>query len=529
MSIRMVIAATALAVSSTLLPLPADWSAAGQTDEPLARVQQGWLRGEARDGAVRFLGVPYAAPPIAERRWAAPRRPARWHGVRDARDPAEPCAQRDIDENGNSRVIGQEDCLYLDITRPADVPRHRRMPVIVWLYGGGLTSGRSTEYDATRLANAAGAVVVTPNYRLGGLGFLSAPALDTGRSASGNYGLMDQTAALRWVRRNARAFGGDARSVTLMGQSAGARSVCAHLASPSSRGLFDRAVVMSGACTNDVMTKAAADEKGAAAIRELGCADAADVADCLRAAPPARVLESLPPVTAVTGTVADDSWGPVAGTPYLPKQPGAAIRAGASAGIPLLVGSVRDEMRSFVASAYDLQGGDNVLTAQEYEDLVHDGFGADALAVLDHYPADDYDRPMLALAAVLTDWGKRIGACPTLDTARAAARTTRVYAYEVTQDSGREFGGIPFGAYHGSELPYLFDLEWAEPADDRLTPVLLGYWSRFARTGNPNTPGLPRWQRFDARSEIVHELSGDRVGPTAYGATHRCSFWSSIN
>ena len=529
MSIRSVASAAALAVISTFLPWTAGTSGASpqgtSPPETVTRVDQGWLRGESTDGVVRFEGVPFAAPPVGERRWTPPRRPQRWHGVRDAREPAEECAQLETDENGDTVARGSEDCLYLNVTRPAGDRRHRPMPVIVWLYGGGLTSGAGSEYDAARLAKAAGAVVVTPNYRLGGLGFLSSTALDTRRAVSGNYGLMDQTEALRWVRRNIRAFGGDRRTVTLMGQSAGARSVCAHLASPRSRGLFDRAVVMSGACTNAVMTKDAADNKGARAVRTIGCADATDVAACLRAAPTRRVLESLPAETPVTGRVADDAWGPVAGTPFLPKQPGTALRHGAAAGIPLLIGSVRDEMRPFVASAYDLKGGENVLTAQEYEDLVGETFGTKAPAVLARYPATDYDRPAFALAAVLTDWGKRIGACPTLETARAAARTTPVYAYEVTQDSGVVAGGIPFGAYHGSELPYLFDLAWTTPGDERLTPVMLGYWAQFARTGNPNGKDLPTWRRFNGR-EIVQGLAAERVAPVPFSAVHKCAFWT---
>ncbi|UYM03974.1 carboxylesterase/lipase family protein [Solicola gregarius] len=532
MSIRTLATAAALAVIATFLPWTAGTSGASPpsaaTPDTVTRVHQGWLRGEAADGVVRFKGVPFAAPPVGDRRWTAPRRPQHWHGVRDATEPADACAQLDTDQNGDTRLVGREDCLYLDVTRPSHARRHERMPVIVWLYGGGLTSGSSAEYDAARLAEAAGAVVVTPNYRLGALGFLSSPSLDARGATSGNYGLQDQAAALRWVRRNAEAFDGDRRAVTLIGQSAGARSVCAHLASRRSRGLFDRAVVMSGACTNTVTTKRAADDKGARAIRNVDCAAAQDVGRCLRDVPVRRMVRSLPPVRSVTGTVADDPWGPVAGTRFLPIQPGTALRNGAAADTPMVIGSVRDEMRSFVASAYDLQGGDKVLTDRAYEDLVRDTFGARAPSVLDRYPAADYDRPAFALAAVLTDWGKRIGACPTLDTARAAARTTPVYAYEVTQDSGVEFGGIPFAAYHGSELPYLFDIGWATPGDERLTPVLLGYWGRFARSGNPNGHGLPRWRPFDHR-ETVQGLSGERVAPTAFAEVHQCDFWADLD
>jgi para-nitrobenzyl esterase len=391
-----------------------------------------------------------------------------------------------------------------------------------------MTSGAGSDYDPTRLVTAGDAVVVTVNYRLGALGFLSHPALDAEGTVSGNYGLADQAEALRWVRRNASAFGGDPGQVTLAGQSAGARSVCTHLASPGSRGLFQRAIVQSGACTGEVMTKAVADAKGARATREVGCADAADVTACLRGVPVAGLLRTLAGVgTSVTGTVADDAWGPVAGTPYLPSQPGTAIRHGSAAGIPLLLGSTHDEMRSFVPYAYDL-GGDP-LTAQEYTDLVTETFGADAPAVLDRYPAAGYPSPVLAFATVLTDWGGRIGACPTLATARSAARHAPVYAYELAEDSGQVIGGFPFGAHHGSDLPYLFDVPWADPAPERLSAVMVGYWTAFARHGDPNRAELPAWQPFSADSDAaVLGLSGEGIQTTPFAADHRCAFWAGL-
>ncbi|GAA2674906.1 carboxylesterase family protein [Streptomyces aculeolatus] len=518
MSLRACVTALCLAVASVLslvaVPAPA---AAPDPDPALVRVDGGLLRGEPAGDVVRFRGVPYARPPVGELRWRAPRPPRPWPGVRDATAAGQKCPQ----PSG-----GGEDCLYADVTVPRRPGRAGPLPVIVWLHGGGLTSGSGSDYDAARLAASGDVVVVSVNYRLGALGFLSHPALADRAGGSGNYGLMDQARALAWVRTNAAAFGGDPGRVTLAGQSAGARSVCAHLASPASRGLFQQAVVQSGACANPVLTKSAADARGARAARDVGCAGGADVAACLRRAPAADLLDALKDVEPpVTGTITDDAWGPVAGTPFLPVQPGTALRRGSAAGIPLLIGSTRDEMRSFVPYEYDLGG--EPLTAGRYADVVAGTFGADAPAVLRRYPADGYPSPVLALSRVLTDWGGRIGACPTLTTATSAARHAPVYAYELAQDSGTVVDGFPFGAHHSSDLPYLFDLPWAQPGPPDLTAAITGYWSAFAHRGDPNRAGLPPWRpvRAEGRATVLG-LADGAIAPTPFAAEHRCGFWA---
>ncbi|WP_407563086.1 carboxylesterase/lipase family protein [Streptomyces sp. 184] len=516
MSSRSRVTALCLAVAAVLSPTVVP-SASAAPDPALVRVDGGLLRGVSAGDVVRFRGVPYARPPVGELRWRAPRPPRPWSGVRDAGTAGRRCAQ----PSG-----GGEDCLYADVTAPLRPGRAGPLPVVVWLHGGGLTTGGGSDYDAARLAAAGDVVVVSVNYRLGALGFLSHPALDERGGVSGNHGLMDQTRALAWVRTNAAAFGGDPGRVTLAGQSAGARSVCAHLASPASRGLFQRAVVQSGACANPVLTKSAADARGARAARDVGCAEAADVAACLRRAPVADLLDALGDVeTPVTGRITDDAWGPVAGTPFLPRQPGAALRRGSAAGVPLLIGSTRDEMRSFVPYAYDLGG--EPLTARRYAEVVTETFGDDAPAVLRRYPAAGDPSPVLALSRVLTDWGGRIGACPTLATATSAARHAPVYAYELAQDSGTVIDGFPFGAHHSADLPYLFDLPWAEPGPPGLTAAMTGYWAAFAHRGDPNGAGLPRWRpvRADGRTTVLG-LADGAIGPTPFAADHRCGFWA---
>jgi para-nitrobenzyl esterase len=509
MPILALAAAVAVAVT-TLVASPAS------ADPGVVRVDDGLLRGRVAASHVTYSAIPYAAPPVGERRWKPPAEPQRWRGIRDATTPSPLCPQGSM-----TGPVGTEDCLYLDVTVPRRVEPGERLPVVVWLYGGGFVTGGAQQYDAARLATAGKLVVVTPNYRLGALGFLSTPSVGTG-----NYGLMDQTAALRWVRKNVARFGGDPRNVTLAGQSAGARSVCAHLASPASRGLFQRAITQSTACDSAVLTPAQARAFGARATADLGCADAADVAACLRSVPAARLLTVPAGFPPVHGRGTDRPWGPVAGTRELPPQPGVALRAGLAARVPLLVGTTRDEMRGFVSG----QAG---LTAESYRAKLVETFGlVDAERILAEYPASAYDSPALALATVLGDWGGFIGACPTLRTASAASRHQRVFAYEFLEDSGQT---VPYamGSYHGLDLPYVWDVSFPNSyppltsSQERLSETITAYWSAFARSGNPNGAGRPPWPAFD-RTGTVLGLSTAAIAPTPYGATHRCDFWGGL-
>jgi para-nitrobenzyl esterase len=519
--------ATAVAASTIVagsaVAAPADLRPADTAPPPdpgVVRIDAGWVRGTVADDHVTYSGIPYAAPPVGDRRWQPPDRPRPWRGIRDATAPSPYCPQ-----GTQQGVLGQEDCLYLDVTVPTGTGRGERRPVLVWLYGGGFGGGGAREFDGTRLATAGDAVVVTVNYRLGALGFLSAPALD---ATGGNYGLMDQAEALRWVRRNAARFGGDPGNVTLAGQSAGARSVCAHLASPGSRGLFDRAIMQSGACDNPVPTLAEAQAFGERATADLGCADAADVAACLRDVAPERLLGVLGGVgfDQPNRRVADRPWNPVAGTPFLPRQPADALRDGSAARVPLLVGSMRDEMRSFVLR--------ETVTADRYRTLVAETFGTAADAVLAAYPLGEYESPKVALATVLGDWGGSIGVCPVLRTAEAAAVRQPVFAYEFAEDSGLVLGGFPMGAFHGLDLSYLWDLDMAQnpyppltPVQERLSATMIDYWTAFARSGDPNGPGRPHWPELGSTGTVLG-LTANEIAPTPSAADHRCDLWAGL-
>jgi para-nitrobenzyl esterase len=526
---HLVRAAAALACAAALLTTGVSAEAAPPagstpvTGSNTVRLDSGLARGAARDDAIAFSGIPYAAPPTGQRRFAPPAAVEPWAGVRDATKPSPTCPQPDGFGAGGVQVSGQEDCLYLD----AIVPRrsgHRRLPVIVWLHGGGMITGSAGQYDGTRLATRGDAIVITANYRLGALGFLSAPALDTPGATSGNYGLLDQHAVLRWVRANAAAFGGDPGRITVAGQSAGSRSLCAHLASPAARGLFQRAILQSGPCANPVFSKAEADRNGRAAIAEVGCAKAADQAACLRALP-IRDLAALLPDFATPPARRQDRWGPVAGTTYLPEQPITALRRGSAAGVSLLMGTTHDESRAFILNGY------RDFTPEAYAAEVRAVFPDDAEAVLAAYPAADYPSPVVALATVITD---QTYACPMLTTARTASRTTRVFAYEFAEDSGLTSAGQPLGAMHGWELPYLWTLNMPQagypdltPAQTRLSETMIDYWTTFAHRGHPSAPGANPWQPFTHRSTVLG-LTAGAIQPTDFAADHRCRFWAGV-
>ncbi|BCB78194.1 hypothetical protein Pflav_046040 [Phytohabitans flavus] len=389
---------------------------------------------------------------------------------------------------------------------------------------GGFTSGAGSQYDGARLASDGDVIVVAVNYRIGALGFLASAKLDAEGTVSGGYGLLDQAEALRWVRRNAAAFGGDPHKVTLAGQSAGARAVCTHLAAPASRGLFQRVIVQSGACANPVMEKADAERKGAQAIQDVGCAGAASITSCLRQTATAQLVRVLTdPGRPVTAERRDDPWGPVAGTRYLPRQPIDAIRRGSAIGVPLLIGSTHDEMAGFVLSRHD------DLTAEGYAAQIRATFADRAQDVLRMYPVEDFASPALALSTVLTDWGGGIGSCPTLTTARVASRHAPVYAYELLD------GIPPFGAYHGWDLPFLWktsiplsqfpDYEDMTPNQQRLSRAMVDYWTTFAHHGTPNTPRQPRWAPTHRESVSALGLAAGEIAPTPFAADHKCGFW----
>ncbi|MEV6261389.1 carboxylesterase family protein [Streptomyces sp. NPDC051784] len=520
---RLALAAVPAALAATVITAgPTAAHSGADTDSARVMTAEGPLLGRV-DGEVRtYQGVPYAAPPTGERRWKEPQPVRRWTSPLDARGPRSACAQPEDQPPVSIGGGGSEDCLHLNVTTPA-VRRTGPLPVMVWIHGGSFTYGDGATYRASKLATAGqGAVVVTVNYRLGAFGFLSAPGLD----APANLGLLDQQAALKWVKRNAGAFGGDPRNVTIMGQSGGGYSVCAQLVSPGARGLFSKAIVQSAGCVgpDGSFTRAQAERKGHDVAVSAGCGDPRTVDGCLRGKSTSEVVAA-----SVSG---HDGYRPVVDGKVLPEAPSQALAAGRFARVPVLHGSTHDEMSGLAALDETLTG--IPLTAEGYAQKITDQFGKDAPAVLAEYPVGDHPAPGAALSAVLTDSEWSTAA---FDTQRALARYTRVHAYDFAETESPYFNGFPrpasfaLGTGHMTDLAYLFENDIFEPLDaarSDLSRTVLAYWSRFASTGDPNTRETPSWQRFTVRAPYVQRLASGRTGYTDFAADHHYAFWKGL-
>ncbi len=501
-------------------------------DSAVVSIDAGAIRGTLTANTRLFQGVPYSAPPVGPLRWASPQPAAPWQGVKDASRPGNRCAQPQglIDEASNT-----EDCLYVNVT----TPRHgatRPLPVMVWIHGNGYINGAASLYGAQQLASSGKVIVVSPNYRLGIFGFLAHPALDHGKSErlSGNFGLEDQQAALRWVQRNAGAFGGDPSNVTIFGESAGGTSVCSHLAAPSSAGLFHKAILQSAQCTGRnwspgpptwfPLPRAEREQHGLDVAAKLGCPDTRTAAACLRAKP---VKELAKWSDVGVGS------GPAIGGGLLPRSPQQAFATGHFNRVPIIQGTTRDEHHLFTA-AIEVATGQQT-TEASYQEQIHTLFNpTDAARILARYPSSRFHSAGEALSTVVTDWA---WSCPVLARDRALSAHVPVYAYEFNDRHAPWFTTLPkpnfpTGAFHGGELQYLFeDDQLPGPktiAQRRLSAQMIRYWSQFAYTGTPNRSGQPLWRPFQA-DEHVQSLAPKTIGSADLAREHRCAFWASID
>jgi para-nitrobenzyl esterase len=387
---------------------------------PVVHTEDGSVEGVAVAGGYAFRGLPYAAPPIGDLRWRPPQPPASWRGARDASQYAPSCPQ----PPNLFRPPGpeSEDCLYLNVSTPT-LRHHAERPVLVWIHGGGFTEDGALNYDGTTLA-ADGIVVVTINYRLGALGFLAHPALASRPGGpAGNYGLMDQQAALRWVRSNIAEFGGDPDNVTIAGQSAGGVSVLAHLVSPHSRGLFRRAIVESGAFALNQISLSQAEAFGETFAAQAGCQD--QTAECLRRVTVATLVKEFPGA-AIPGVVDGK---------VLTESIGAALAAGHFAHVPILNGVNHNEEWIFVAGlGLAVSGGMYVPapapTPASYQSVIASVLGVSdtrAAAIAAEYPLDAYPAAIVALSTLVSDANF---ACPAMQVDRWTARRVPTFAYE---------------------------------------------------------------------------------------------------
>jgi para-nitrobenzyl esterase len=505
----------------------------------------GEIHGAADRATRSFIGIPYAAPPTDSLRWKAPQPPQQWEGVLDATGPGVACFQAPNDADVNLEVPQTEDCLQLNVF----APEHSRepLPVFVWLHGGDNLRGSANEfqpstgrrlYDGASLRQFAqeDVVVVTLNYRLGALGFLAHPALTDEAGSSGNYGLMDQQAALRWVQRNIRAFGGDPKRVTLAGQGAGAADACDQLIASGASGLVHAVVFESGTCgTNALPSLQSAHARGVATATELGCtdADAADALTCLRALPPAELVASK---TYAVKAPSSDIFAIVDGV-WLHEQPRASLETGRFEDVPIIAGTNADEGSYFVKRGAALQ------QEADYRAWLAEVFGAESVSAIENqYPAIEAKDLPYGLGYTYPDVLNLIAArvvsdaffvCPAQRFADAMSRFTDVYRYEFIRKPYID-PYIGLGATHGAEVLWVWDVfPFVSPyaTDDvGLSAQIGGYWSRLVN-GSPNREGGPHegeasWPRYDAtnRSEIIFDLDMT----TANGRDPaQCEFWKT--
>jgi para-nitrobenzyl esterase len=528
----------AIVAAFILLASPATRAVAASG--PVAITEDGVFRGVATPAMNEFLGIRYAQAPVGDLRWQPPRRPERSPGLEDATQFGNHCPQP-ASPFGLASVT--EDCLFLNVfTSPGHSPAGQdqdrdhvaRRPVMVWFHGGALVVGESDDYNPQRLV-AQGVVVVTVNYRIGALGFLAHPALSAEAAAtspdhtasSGNYGIMDQQLALQWVRRNISAFGGDPDNVTIFGESAGGLSTFSNLVSPGAKGLFQRAIVESGAYRLNLPSLATAEAQGTAFATAEGCTD--QTAACLRALSVQQVLAHENPAGYVTNL---DGRA-------LPRSIDTALATGQFNQVPLMNGSNHDEWRLFVALDNVFAG--IIPTPANYAQIVAATLQIPVAAtgpiVALYPPGTTTLSTELALGAVGTD---AIFACPAHFADALAAQFVPTFAYEFNDQNAPEdflpFAGFPYGAAHASELQYLFDLRTAFPVpplnadQQQLAGNMVAYWAGFADKGNPNQEGTPAWPAFSVAGDQIQSL----VPPAPatefnFAAAHNCAFWDAAS
>jgi para-nitrobenzyl esterase len=485
------------------------------------------------DSSIRaFKGIPFAAPPVGELRWKAPQPVAVWQGVLKADHFGPRPMQAFIFSDMRFRDKGpSEDCLYLNVWTPATSPAEK-LPVMVWIYGGGLEAGSASEprQDGEHLAKR-GVILVSMNYRLGVFGFLAHPGLtkESGHG-SGDYGFMDQIAALRWVQKNIAAFGGDPGNVTIFGESAGSYSVSTIMASPLGRGLFQKAMGESGALLGTsrypthTIPLAAAEQLGEKFAASLG----AKSIDELRAKPALEVLK------AEQGH-REFRFGSIVDGYVLPKDASEIYASGDQAHVPLLAGWNADEMRIYTVF------GKKKPTAKSFADDLDTAYGKDSIPLLKLYAARTDEEAVRSAGDLASDRFIAIGTWKWIDM-QLKTGGSPVYRYSfdraVPIEAGRVVNGSPatgadVGAVHASEIVYVFGtldsskgVIWA-PEDRKLSDAMGTYWTNFAKTGTPNGEGVPPWPAY-AKADgysVMHLDSTPHAEPEQH--RDRYEYWDA--
>ena len=493
--------ASALILSGCLLGFAASVHASSLT----VKTGQGKVHGKATDdGKVKaFLGLPYAAPPVGDLRWKAPAPPATWKDVRDATQFAHRCAQWQIWSDYLFLDPGpSEDCLYLNVYALTDAKATSKLPVMVWIHGGGYTAGASSEpryTDSALVSN--GVVLVTINYRLGVFGFLATKEL-ANEGHAGNYGLMDMVAALRWVKQNIAGFGGDAGNVTIFGESAGSFAVGTLMAAPDARGLFHKAIGESGAAFSNGLLISTLTER---AKRDQEWVDSLGVKNLaeLRALPTAKLIEAA--------SKKQVGWfSPLIDGRFLPESVPAIYVAGKQARVPAIIGWNLDERTGTLSKG---------MTAEKWKVFAAEHYGKRAGEFLVAFPGKSDEESVQSADAYTTDAFIALSAWKWAE-AQSQTGGAPVYRYRfdlpATPSEMHPEGRY---AFHSDELEYVFGTldvrrgaTW-RPEDRTLSEQIVSYWTNFARTGDPNGKGLPHWPRYDTEKQLIHLDSTITSGP----------------
>jgi para-nitrobenzyl esterase len=497
---RMAICALAIAATIFGLSTPA---AAGS---PKVKTAHGKVQGKTiNDGKVNaYLGLPYAAPRIGDLRWKAPEPPAQWKGLRDATHYGAHCLQTSSFSDMVFQDSGpSEDCLYLNVYAPASAKAKSKLPVMFWIHGGGYTGGSASEprHNGDFLPTK-GVVLVTINYRLGVFGFLAtADMAKEANGSAGNYGLLDMVAALQWVKANIANFGGDPGNVTIFGESAGSFAVSTLMAAPPAQGLFHKAIGESGGAFSDVLptsTLEASEKRNGEWVASLGVTSLTEL----------RALSAEAVVTAAQKKGAP-RFSPVIDGRLLAESVPETFAQGKQAHVPLLAGWNRDENPSLAIG----------MTVEKWKTYAAVHFGDRADEFLKHYPGDTDEQA----ARSATDYGSDMFiAFSTWKWIEAHSKTGDSpvfrYHFELAAPSSKFHPGS--FAFHSDDIEYVFGAldtrpgaVW-RPEDRKLSDQMMSYWANFAKTGNPNGPGLPEWPKYGADNRIIHLDSTITAGPS---------------
>jgi len=499
-----------LSCSAVILGLSACDNSDNNATVPIVETRSGYISGILDKDTFAYLGIPFASPPVGEKRWRLPVREESWNSVRAADKLGEACPQDLSPDNIYGLTSCDEDCLYLNVWRPKET-KGSSLPVMFWLHGGGYNAGSASQAlcNGANLAKR-GVILVSANYRLGPLGFMVSQNLYDAQEQAGNYGLFDAVAALEWVRENIERFGGDPDNVTIFGESAGASIVTLLQTAPQAEGFFHKAIAMSGTVSSNkyVLNLTSSWEEAAQnGLQFQNLLTAASIEE-MRRLPYETLIEAA--------TKSEIPFGPVMDGIMLGEDPRDTPSEAQQA--PMVIGTVKDEGSLFIWE-YGIE------TLSDYKLALQIWFGNNASLVETYYPATTDEEAVWQAVAVLGLAGMQE---PIRHTARGASLSVPVYRYYYTHVPPTE-AGAGLGCFHGSELAYVFgNLDAAEgygPGDTVFSNQVMDLWTSFAQTGTPYVTGLPAWSGFSIGRENAFHLNG----PDDFELTEGLSFDDECN